>query len=330
MTTPDAQRPPRPRADVARVAEGVRRGERACVARLLSLVEAGDEAGLAAAAELAADGGRGYTIGITGAPGAGKSSLTDRLVRLLRSQGDTVSVLAIDPSSPRSGGALLGDRVRMGDHATDSGVFIRSMATRGAQGGLAAATRYAVRVLDASGTPWILVETVGVGQVEIDIAGATDTTVVVVTPGWGDGIQANKAGLLEVADVFAVNKADRPGSDAAVKDLQVMLELSPAATWTPPIVETVATTGEGVDRLWDAISAHRRHLVDTGELERRRRERLRREIRSLVEAHFVRLAEECCRGPRFEAFVDEHTRGVFDPRRVAERLVAEAIGKPVR
>ena len=330
MTTPDAQRPPRPRADVARVAEGVRRGERACVARLLSLVEAGDEAGLAAAAELAAEGGRGYTIGITGAPGAGKSSLTDRLVRLLRSQGDTVSVLAIDPSSPRSGGALLGDRVRMGDHATDPGVFIRSMATRGAQGGLAAATRHAVRVLDASGTPWILVETVGVGQVEIDIAGATDTTVVVVTPGWGDGIQANKAGLLEVADVFAVNKADRPGADAAVKDLQVMLELSAAATWTPPIVETVATAGEGVDRLWDAISAHRRHLVDTGELQRRRRERLRREIRSLVEAHFARLADECCRGPRFEAFVDDHTRGVFDPRRVAEQLVAEATGKPVR
>jgi LAO/AO transport system kinase len=327
VTAPDA---PRPRADVTRVAEGVRRGERACVARLLSLVEAGDEAGLAAAAELAADGGRGYTIGITGAPGAGKSSLTDRLVRVLRSRGDTVSVLAIDPSSPRTGGALLGDRVRMGDHATDPGVFIRSMATRGALGGLAAATRHAVRVLDASGTPWILVETVGVGQVEIDIAGATDTTVVVVTPGWGDGVQANKAGLLEVADVFAVNKADRPGADAAVKDLEGMLELSPAATWTPPIVETVATTGEGVDKLWEAISAHRRHLVATGELERRRRERLRREIRSLVEAQLVRLADECCRGPRFEAFVDEHTRGGFDPRRVAEQLVTEAIGKTVR
>jgi LAO/AO transport system kinase len=312
--------------DAQTLVEGVRRGERACVARLLSLVEAGDEAARTAVASLGADGGHAYTIGITGAPGTGKSSLTDRLVGILRSQGDSVSVLAIDPSSPRSGGAILGDRVRMGAHATDPGVFIRSMATRGQLGGLAAAASQALRVLDASGTRWIIVETVGVGQVELDVAGLADTTVVVVNPGWGDGVQANKAGLLEVADVFAVNKADRAGADSAVKDLVVMLELAPPAPWTPPVVETVATTGEGVDRLWEAICAHRANLVDTGALERRRRERVRNEIREMVKAHLLRLAEECCRGARFEAIVSEHTRGAFDPVRLAERVIAEALG----
>jgi len=331
VTIGHENRLPRIRPDVAVLAEGVRRGERACVARLLSLVEADEEAARTAVASLAADGGQAYTIGITGAPGVGKSSLTDRLVGVIRSLGDSVSVLAVDPSSPRTGGAILGDRVRMGAHATDPGVFIRSMATRGQLGGLAAAARQAIRVLDASGTPWIVVESVGVGQVEIDIAGATDTTVVVVSPGWGDGVQANKAGLLEVADVFVVNKADRAEADAAVQDLAAMLSFAPAAPWTPPIVQTVATTGEGVDGLWEAICAHRSYLVDTGELERRRREHARNEIRELVKAHLVRLAEECCRGPRFEAIVhDEQTRRTFDPRRVAEQVVAEAIGAPSR
>ena len=164
----------------------------------------------------------------------------------------------------------------------------------------------------------------------VDIAGATDTTVVAVSPGWGDGVQANKAGLLEVADVFVVNKADRADAEIAAKDLAAMLALAPAAPWTPPIVQTVATTGEGVDRLWEAIRAHRSYLVGTGELERRRRERARDEIRELVEAQLLRLAEERCRGPRFEAIVDEGTRQGVDPRRVAEQLVAEAIGVPSR
>ena len=215
----------------------------------------------------------------------------------------------------------------MGAHATDPGVFIRSMATRGQLGGLAAAAPQAIRVLDASGTPWIVVETAGVGQVEVDIAAAADTTVVVVNPGWGDGVQANKAGLLEVADVFVVNKADRTGADAAVKDLVAMLELAPPAPWTPPIVETVATTGEGIDRLWDAIAAHRAHLVETGGLERRRRERIRSEIRALVKAHLVRFADELCRGARFEAMLHEQTRGACDAQSVAEQVVAEALGR---
>ena len=320
----------RPRPDPMVLAEGVRRGERASVARMLTLVEAGDEAARPAIASLVADGGRAYTVGITGAPGAGKSSLTDCLVTTLRSRGDAVSVLAVDPSSPRTGGAILGDRVRMGAHATDPEVFIRSMATRGQLGGLAAAAPQAIRVLDASGAPWILVETVGVGQVELDIAGATDTTVVVVNPGWGDGVPANKAGLLEVADVFVVNKADRAGADAAVKDLVAMLELAPAQSWRPPIVETVATTGDGVDRLWDAVCAHRNHLVETGLLGARRRERLRDEIREMVRAEFARLAESCCEGPRFEHIVEEQTRGAFDARRVAEVLVASELGRERR
>jgi len=247
----------------------------------------------------------------------------------VRSLGDAVAVIAVDPSSPRTGGAILGDRVRMSAHATDPGVVIRSMATRGRLGGLAAATPQAIRILDASGTPWIVVETVGVGQVEIDIASATDTTVVVVNPGWGDGVQANKAGLLEVADVFVVNKADRAGADAAVKDLVAMLAMNPPADWTPPIVQTVATTGEGLDALWQAISAHRRHLVASGTLELRRRERVRNEVRELVKGRLARLAEECCRGPRFEAIVHEPT-SAFDPQRVAERVIAEALGESAR
>ena len=168
------------------------------------------------------------------------------------------------------------------------------------------------------------------GQVELDVAGATDTTVVVLNPGWGDGVQANKAGLLEVADVFVVNKADRAGAEAAVKDLVAMLELGPRLSWTPPIVQTVATTGEGVDSLWDAVVAHRDHLVETGLLERRRRERLHNEIREIVKAHVLLMAEEYCSGPRFESIVEEQTRGAFDPQRVADQVVAEVFGAPSR
>ena len=322
MTTPAT----RSGDDAVALAVGVRRGERASVARMLTLVELDDEAARPVVASLATHGGGAHTVGVTGAPGAGKSSLTDRLVGLLRSRGDEVAVLAVDPSSPRTGGAILGDRVRMGTHATDPGVFIRSMATRGQLGGLAAAAPQAIRVLDATGTPWIIVETVGVGQVELDVAGATDTTVVVVTPGWGDGVQANKAGLLEVADVFVVNKADRAGADAAVRDLRAMLDLAPHGSWTPPIVESVATTGAGIDALWDAVLAHREHLVATGSLALRRRERLHEEIRQMVRAQLLHAAEAHLRGARFEALVDEQTRGAVDPRDIAAHIVAESFG----
>ncbi len=314
------------RADALALAEGVRRGDRASLARLLSLIEAGDGSARHAVASLAADRDGAYTIGITGAPGAGKSSLADRLIERIRGTGDRVAVLAVDPSSPRTGGAILGDRVRMGGHATDPGVFIRSMATRGQLGGLAAAVPQAIRVLAATGTPWIVVETVGVGQVELDVAGASDTTVVVLNPGWGDAVQANKAGLLEVADVFAVNKADRPGADGAVRDLRAMQQLSAAADWTPPIVQTVATTAEGVDRLWDAVLAHRAHLVDTDALEPRRRARFDGEVRQLVKAQLLRRADGYLQSARFDALVDEEWRGAVDPRAVAARALAEAFG----
>jgi LAO/AO transport system kinase len=230
--------------------DGVLEHDRGAVARLISLVEAGGDTAAEAAARLFPHTGGVYTVGITGAPGAGKSTLTDRLIVRIRQQGDEVGVLAVDPTSPFTGGAILGDRVRMQEHATDAGVFIRSMATRGHLGGLALATPQAVRVLDAAGKPWVIVETVGVGQVEVEIAEAADTTVVVVTPGWGDGVQANKAGLLEIADVFVVNKADRAGVDETVRDLVQMLELSPPRSWQPPIVTTVAAEDRGIDDCW--------------------------------------------------------------------------------
>ena len=317
MTT---ARAPNPRDDPTVLADGVERGDPAKLARLLTLVEAGDPAAREAMASLGARCGRAYTVGITGAPGAGKSSLTDRLIAVLRASGDSVAVLAVDPSSPRTGGAILGDRVRMNAHATDTGVFIRSMATRGHQGGLAAAVPEAIRVLDAGGFPWILVETVGVGQVELDVAGATDTTVVVVTPGWGDGVQANKAGLLEVADVFVVNKADRAGADAAERDLIAMLELGHGPSWVPPIVQTVATTGEGVDRLWDAISAHRDYQLEARQLDARRGDRVQTEIRDLLKARVTALADEWARGSEFERFLDEQLRDGADPKRIVEQV----------
>jgi LAO/AO transport system kinase len=297
-------------------------GDRRAVARLISLVETGGDSARDALAALYPSTGRAYSVGITGAPGAGKSTLTDRLLARIRADGDEVAVLAVDPTSPFSGGAILGDRVRMQDHATDPGVFIRSMATRGHLGGLALATPQAIRVLDAAGAPWILVETVGVGQVEVEVAAATDTTVVVVTPGWGDSVQANKAGLLEIADVFVVNKADRPGAEDAERDLIQMLELGGMHTWTPPIVRTVATDGDGIDALWDAILSHRAHLEETGELARRRHGRLRDEVRAIVLARLAVEVDERSAGDAFDALLARVDAREIDPYAAAEALLA--------
>src|SRR5688572_11006621 len=259
-------------------------GDRGAIARMLSLIERGGEPARRVGRLSYARSGSAYTVGMTGAPGSGKSTLTSALIGHMRSLDIEVAVLAIDPSSPFTGGAILGDRVRMQDHTTDPGVFIRSMATRGHLGGLALAAPEAVRLLDAVGTPWILVETVGVGQVEVEVAGKTDTTVVVVNPGWGDSVQANKAGLMEVADVFVINKADRPGVDETRRDLAQMLDLSDfsATGWRPPILDAVGTTGEGVPAVWDAINRHREHESATGELARRRAFRAREELRAIV------------------------------------------------
>jgi len=296
-------------------------GDRGAIARLISLVETGGSVATEAVAALYPRTGTAYTIGITGAPGAGKSTLTDRLIGRMRRDGDEVGVLAIDPTSPFTGGAILGDRVRMQDHATDPAVFIRSMATRGHLGGLALATPQAIRILDAAGKPWVIVETVGVGQVEVEIVDAADTTVVVVNPGWGDAVQANKAGLLEIADVFVVNKADRPGADGAVRDLTQMLDLSASRAWTPPIVETIGTDGTGIDELFDAIGHHRDHLEAGDLLAGRRATRLADELRAIVLERLARRTGDVCTGERFDALVARVAAREVDPYTAADELL---------
>jgi len=313
-----AQSAVRPVSELVDAAIG---GDRGAVARLISLVETGGPEATAAVAALYPSTGTAYTIGVTGAPGAGKSTLTDRLIGRMRRDGDEVGVLAIDPTSPFTGGAILGDRIRMQDHATDPAVFIRSMATRGHLGGLALATRQAIRVLDAAGKPWVIVETVGVGQVEVEIVDAADTTVVVVTPGWGDGVQANKAGLLEIADVFVVNKADRPGTDDAVRDLRQMLELSGSREWMPPIVETVATDGSGIEALFDAIGCHRAYLEAGDRLTERRAERLADELRAIVLEGLARRTDDVCSGPQFDALVARVAARAIDPYTAADEML---------
>jgi LAO/AO transport system kinase len=312
------------RGSIEPLVDAARGGDRAALARLLSLVErGGDDA--AEVGRLAHPlGGSAYTVGITGAPGAGKSTLTNALCSVVRADGDAVAVLAVDPSSPFSGGAILGDRVRMGDQALDPGVYIRSMATRGHLGGLTVATPAAVRVLDAAGMPWVVIETVGVGQVEVSIAGAADTTVVVVNPGWGDAVQANKAGLMEIADVFVINKADRAGGTETAADLESMLALRGDRAWTPPIVSTTATTGDGVTDLWHAIGAHRRWSESTGELDARRERRQRDEVRALVAIELARRAEEATTGERFDTAVADVLAHRIDPATAARGLISPA------
>jgi LAO/AO transport system kinase len=275
--------------------------------------------------------GHAYTVGVTGAPGAGKSTLTDRLIALVRQTGGMVGVLAVDPSSPFSGGAILGDRVRMQGHALDDGVFIRSMATRGHRGGLALAAREALRVLDAAGLPLILLETVGVGQVEVEVAGATDTTVVVVNPGWGDAIQANKAGLLEIADIFVINKADRPGAAETRRDLENMLDMSMTmGDWRPPIVDTVAATGEGSDALWEAISKHRSHLDASGELAARRARHLRAELGEVLVRRLERTVRDLRGGEDYERIEKAMLARTLDPYGAADELLAGLATDPAQ
>jgi LAO/AO transport system kinase len=262
--------------------DGILEGDRRAIARAISLVEDGAEGLDRLSAGIFPHTGRAWTIGLTGSPGVGKSTLAGELVRAARERDLQVAVLAIDPTSPFTGGALLGDRLRMQVHATDPGVFIRSMATRGHLGGMALAAPEAVRILDAAGKDVVIVETVGVGQAEVDVAAATDTTFVVLAPGWGDAVQVAKAGILEIADVFVVNKSDREGADAAVRDLQQMLRMGPELDWTPPVVKTAAVTGEGIDDLWVAAESHRTHAKETGAMAEGRRGRILREVESLT------------------------------------------------
>jgi LAO/AO transport system kinase len=308
--------------DPVQLTEAVLAGDRGALPRLVSAVEAGGDAAREVGRRVYASGGQAYAVGITGPPGAGKSTLTDKVIALLRAKGEDVAVLAVDPSSPYSGGALLGDRVRMMDHALDPGVFVRSLAARGHLGGLALAVPEVLRVLDAAGFPILLVETVGVGQSEVEIAAATDTTVVVLTPGAGDGVQANKAGLLEVADVFVINKADNPAAGELERDLEAMMDLSSWPDgWRPPIVRAVAVRGEGVTEVWDAVSSHRQHLEESGLLDARRSRRAVAEVQRVLVARMERTAMARLEDPRFATLVGDVTDRRVDPWTAAEEIM---------
>ncbi|MHB8437578.1 MAG: methylmalonyl Co-A mutase-associated GTPase MeaB [Acidimicrobiales bacterium] len=300
-------------------------GDRRALARLLSFVERGGAPGRDAAALAYRSGREAATVGITGAPGAGKSTLVDRLISAARAADELVAVLAVDPSSPFSGGAILGDRVRMQEHALDAGVFIRSMASRGHLGGLALAVPEAIRVLAAVGQPLVLVETVGVGQVEVEVASATDTTLVVLNPRWGDAIQANKAGFLEIADIFVINKADNPGAPETRRDLDQMLELSAPGDWRPPIVSTIAATGEGIEELWSEIRRHQQYLAGGSRLVAMRRARLEGEFRAVLASRIHRDVDRML-GAGAADVTDDVVNYRIDPYSAADRVLGDVTG----
>jgi LAO/AO transport system kinase len=312
------------RQDVDGLVERAREGDPRAVARLISLVEDGDVRLPQVAAALAPHTGQAQVIGLTGSPGVGKSTLTNELVRAFRAAGHRVGVLAVDPSSPFTGGAILGDRVRMQDHATDPGVYIRSMSSRGHLGGLAVATPQAVRVLEGAGCDVVLVETVGVGQAEVDVARLADTTLVLVAPGMGDAIQAVKAGILEVADVFVINKSDRDGADATYRDLQGMLALGERGPgeWRPHVVRAVAVRGEGIDDVMAAVAKHRAWLSEHGQLQPRRERRAAAEIEEIALAALRSRIGSLRHGEALPALAADVAAGRLDPYAAAERLLA--------
>jgi LAO/AO transport system kinase len=312
--------------DVPELVKRAREGDPRSVARLVSLVEDGDPALPRVAAALAPYSGRAQVIGLTGSPGVGKSTTTNELVRALRARELRVGVLAVDPSSPFTGGAILGDRVRMQDHATDPGVYIRSMSSRGHLGGLSAATPQAVRVLEGAGCDVVVVETVGVGQAEVEVASLADTTVVLLAPGMGDAVQAVKAGILEIADVFVVNKADRDGADATYRDIQGMIGLAERrpGEWRPHVVRAVAVRGEGLDDVLAAIDKHRGWLVGNGELQARRERRAAAEVEAIALGTLRGRIGSLRGGTALRTLAARVAAGELDPYAAADDLLKDS------
>jgi LAO/AO transport system kinase len=309
--------------DVPGLVAKARTGDARSVARLISLVENGDPALPEVAAALAPYGGHAQVIGLTGSPGVGKSTTTNELVRALRAAGHRVGVLAVDPSSPFTGGAILGDRIRMQEHTVDPGVYIRSMSSRGQLGGLSAATPQAVRVLEGAGCDVVLIETVGVGQAEVEIASLADTTLVLLAPGMGDAIQAVKAGVLEIADVFVINKADRPGADATYRDIQGMLGLGERAPgdWRPQVVRATAVKGEGIDDVLAAIGKHRDWLATSGNLQARRERRASVEVEAIALGTLRARIGSLREGTALATLAAAVAAGEQDPYSAADELI---------
>jgi LAO/AO transport system kinase len=313
--------------------EDLLKGKRRAAGRIISLIENDDPTVPKIMRAIYPSTGKAYLVGLTGPPGSGKSTVADELIRVIREAGKTVAIIAVDPNSPFSGGAILGDRIRMMRHAFDDGVFIRSMGARGHLGGLSLSAANVARVLDAMGFDLILLETVGVGQSELEVAELADTTVVVMPPGLGDSVQVIKAGIMEIADIFVVNKADQPQADKVVVDLRDLLrmDLSPRP-WTPPIVRTVATQNEGLEDLWMRILQHRKYLERSGLFDERRRERLAREIVDLAEERIrEKVLAPRIETPEFSGMLERVVARELNPYEAAEKIVARsvaALGQP--
>lgn len=318
-------------ARVVTLTDRVLRGDRRAAGRLISTIEDDSSSVEQIMRALYPHTGHAYVVGLTGPPGAGKSTVVDELIRVLRESRLCVGVVAVDPNSPFSGGAILGDRIRMMRHAADPGVFIRSMGARGHLGGLAIAAFNTALLLDAMGMDIIVMESVGVGQSELEITGAADTTVVVIPPGLGDGVQAIKAGIMEIADIFVVNKADHPQAQRTVADIRELLRMDPSPPdWSPPIVRTVATQNQGVDELWRNVERHRQYLEQSGELHRRRKRRVEREIVGIAENRLrAQVLSPKLATTEFETMIEQAAERKMDPYQVVERVVPRSseVGK---